>query len=83
MRNLFSLPALILVSPLSGIPGAPSIGALIIVTVVVQALVGRQHLWLTSHAPNIRAQAFYRREGFVETGTSADQQENETTVQVK
>jgi len=29
---------------------------------------GRDHLWLTSDAPNKRAQAFYRREGFVQTG---------------
>ena len=28
---------------------------------------GRDHLWLTTHAPNTRAQAFYRREGFVKT----------------
>nr|WP_255670607.1 exopolysaccharide biosynthesis protein [Cognatishimia sp. F0-27] len=40
------LPALILVSPLSAIPGSPSIGALIIVTVTLQALLGRRHLWL-------------------------------------
>ena len=29
------------------------------------AKTGRDHLWLTTHAPNTRAQAFYRREGFV------------------
>ena len=40
------LPALILVSPLSGIPGAPTLGMLLIVTVTVQALFGRQHPWL-------------------------------------
>jgi GNAT superfamily N-acetyltransferase len=27
---------------------------------------GRSALWLHTHAPNLRAQAFYRREGFVE-----------------
>lgn len=32
-----------------------------------QAKVGRDHLWLTTHAPNTRAQAFYRREGFTKT----------------
>ncbi|WHZ34403.1 GNAT family N-acetyltransferase [Sagittula sp. MA-2] len=28
---------------------------------------GRETLWLTVYAPNTRAQAFYRREGFTET----------------
>ena len=32
-----------------------------------QAKAGRSHLWLTTHAPNAGAQAFYRREGFVKT----------------
>ncbi len=40
------IPALILVSPISGIPGAPTIGAFIVILVVVQWLVGRDHLWL-------------------------------------
>ena len=40
------VPALILVSPLSAIPGSPTLGMLIIVTVTVQALLGRRHLWL-------------------------------------
>ncbi|KIC42444.1 GNAT family acetyltransferase [Ruegeria sp. ANG-R] len=30
---------------------------------------GRDYLRLTTHVPNVRAQRFYRREGFVETGT--------------
>ncbi len=29
---------------------------------------GRDHLWLTTHEPNVDAQRFYRREGFIETG---------------
>lgn len=29
---------------------------------------GRDYLWLTSDAPNLRAHAFYEREGFVKTG---------------
>ena len=29
---------------------------------------GRTHLWLQTHVPNLRAQAFYRREGFVQVG---------------
>lgn len=40
------VPALLLVSPLSGIPGTPTIGALIVVTITVQWLFGRRHLWL-------------------------------------
>ncbi|WP_170442451.1 GNAT family N-acetyltransferase [Ruegeria arenilitoris] len=32
---------------------------------------GRSFLWLTAHQPNAAAQRFYRREGFVETGTEA------------
>ncbi len=30
---------------------------------------GRDYLWLTTHVPNLRAQRFYRREGFVDAGT--------------
>lgn len=40
------VPALLLVSPLSGIPGSPTMGMLIILIVTVQAVMGRQHLWL-------------------------------------
>lgn len=40
------VPALILVSPISGIPGLPTIGATIIFLFAVQALVGADHLWL-------------------------------------
>ncbi|WP_299367053.1 exopolysaccharide biosynthesis protein [uncultured Tateyamaria sp.] len=38
--------ALLMVSPLSGIPGLPTLSALLIVMVMVQALFGRRHLWL-------------------------------------
>ncbi|MEX0276407.1 MAG: N-acetyltransferase family protein [Ruegeria sp.] len=34
-----------------------------------QAKSGRDFLWLTTHEPNRLAQKFYRREGFVATGT--------------
>ena len=34
---------------------------------MARAKSGRDRLWLTTHAPNTRAQAFYHREGFVET----------------
>ncbi|ETX27990.1 exopolysaccharide biosynthesis protein [Roseivivax isoporae] len=40
------VPALILVSPISGIPGAPTIGGLVILLIAAQNLVGRRHLWL-------------------------------------
>ena len=34
-----------------------------------QAKDGREYLCLTTHVPNLGAQRFYRREGFIETGT--------------
>jgi len=34
-----------------------------------QAKTGRDYLWLATHEPNLAAQKFYRREGFVATGT--------------
>lgn len=37
---------LILVSPVSGIPGTPTIGSLIVLLCAVQAILGRDHLWL-------------------------------------
>ncbi|UWR15533.1 exopolysaccharide biosynthesis protein [Sulfitobacter sp. M368] len=40
------LIALLMVSPLSGIPGMPSLAAMIIVTMAVQALSGRKRIWL-------------------------------------
>ena len=40
------LVALLLVSPLSGIPGTPTIAAIIIIILSVQALSGSQKLWL-------------------------------------
>lgn len=43
---LLLLPALILVSPISSIPGMPTMGALIIGLVTVQMLLGRSSLWL-------------------------------------
>ncbi|MBK1635308.1 exopolysaccharide biosynthesis protein [Rhodovulum adriaticum] len=43
---LLLLPALILVSPVSSIPGMPTMGALIMALVSAQMLVGRSSLWL-------------------------------------
>ncbi|WP_323763945.1 exopolysaccharide biosynthesis protein [Marinovum sp.] len=38
--------SVLLVTPLSGIPGTPTIGAMIVVLITVQWLTGRRHLWL-------------------------------------
>ena len=43
---LLLVPALILISPISGIPGTPTIGAFIILLIAGQAVLGRDHLWL-------------------------------------
>ncbi|WP_074257252.1 exopolysaccharide biosynthesis protein [Vannielia litorea] len=43
---LILVPALILVTPLSGIPGLPTIGAALMLLVTVQKLFGRKQLWL-------------------------------------
>lgn len=43
---LLLLPALILVSPLSGIPGLSSLGGLTIALVAAQILFGREDIWL-------------------------------------
>lgn len=40
------IPAMILVSPISSIPGMPTMGALVMALVTVQMLLGRRHLWL-------------------------------------
>lgn len=40
------VPAMILVSPLSGIPGLPTIGATLMFLITVQKLMGRPHIWL-------------------------------------
>lgn len=40
------VPSIALVSPISGIPGTPTLGALLVILVSLQALVGRTHLWL-------------------------------------
>jgi hypothetical protein len=40
------VPALLLVSPLSGIPGSPTVGAVIVVLIAGQWIVRRRHLWL-------------------------------------
>ncbi len=43
---LLLVPSLILITPLSGIPGAPTTGAIIIVLVALQMVVGSNKVWL-------------------------------------
>ena len=43
---LLLLPSMILITPLSGIPGAPTVGAIIIVLVALQMVVGSNKVWL-------------------------------------
>ncbi|WP_306152286.1 exopolysaccharide biosynthesis protein [Roseovarius sp. MMSF_3281] len=45
---LLFLPAIIVVSPLGGIPGVPSLFALVIFMIAAQVLLGRRHIWLPS-----------------------------------
>jgi hypothetical protein len=52
---LLLIPALLMVSPLSSIPGTPTLSALIIGLIAAQMLLGRQRLWLP---------AFVRRRSF-------------------
>ncbi len=40
------VPALLLVSPLSGIPGVPTFGAMIVILIAGQWVLRRRHLWL-------------------------------------
>jgi hypothetical protein len=40
------VPAVLLVSPLSGIPTTPTLAAIIVLMIGIQALIGRGHLWL-------------------------------------
>ena len=43
---LVLLITVLLITPVSGIPGVPTIGACLIVLITAQWLVGRKHLWL-------------------------------------
>ncbi|SMX46725.1 exopolysaccharide biosynthesis protein [Actibacterium lipolyticum] len=43
---LLLVPAMILVSPVSSILGMPTFGALVIGLILVQAIMGRKHLWI-------------------------------------
>ncbi len=49
---LLLVPSLILITPLSGIPGAPTTGAIVIVLVAVQMLLGKGTVWLPDFVRN-------------------------------
>ena len=55
--------ALILVSPVSGIPGTPTLGALIVVLCAVQGILGRDHLWLPGVLMRRKIKAARMRQG--------------------
>jgi hypothetical protein len=44
------IPALIEISPIGGIPGVPTLLAVIILIAAAQVLIGREHLWLPAFA---------------------------------
>lgn len=43
---LLLAPGILIVTPLSGIPGLPTVGAIVIVLVAFQMVLGREHVWL-------------------------------------
>ena len=49
--------ALLLVSPLSGIPGSPTVAGLLIALIVAQMLAGRDSLWLPRFLTGVRVPA--------------------------
>lgn len=49
---MLAIPALIEISPIGGIPGVPTVIALIIALVAAQIVFGRRHLWLPAFLDN-------------------------------
>ena len=49
---LLLLPAMLEISPIGGIPGVPTVLALVVVLFAVQILVGRTHMWLPGFLRN-------------------------------
>jgi len=43
---LLLVPGLLVLSPLSGIPGLPSVFAVMVSLIAIQLLIGRKHFWL-------------------------------------
>lgn len=66
---LLLVPGLLVLSPLSGIPGLPSVFAVMVILIAGQLLIGRQHFWLpqwllcrtASRSKYDRALAFLKR----------------------
>ncbi|EWH10856.1 exopolysaccharide synthesis, exoD [Catenovulum agarivorans DS-2] len=54
---LLMLPALIALSPLSVVPGIPTVCGLSIMLISVQLLYGRQHIWLPSKLSKVKLKA--------------------------
>lgn len=54
--------SVLVVSPLSGIPGTPTISGLVIATMAIQALSGRKELWLPAFLMRFRFKARYLRQ---------------------
>ncbi|MEX0371555.1 MAG: exopolysaccharide biosynthesis protein [Tateyamaria sp.] len=44
--------SVLLVSPLSAVPGVPTLSAIILVTLIAQAVAGRKHLWIPGFLRN-------------------------------
>jgi len=72
---LLLVPGLLVFSPLSGIPGLPSLFAVMVTLIALQLLVGRRHIWLpqwllrrtASRSKYDRAMAFLKRPaGFID-----------------
>lgn len=57
------VPALLLVSPLSAVPGLPTVGAVIIVLITVQWMVRTDHLWLPDWVLRQRIRSFRLQNG--------------------
>ncbi|MHA6346184.1 exopolysaccharide biosynthesis protein [Roseivivax sp. CAU 1761] len=55
--------ALILITPLSGIPGAPTVGGAILILISGQALLHRDHLWLPGILTRRKVKADRLRQG--------------------
>lgn len=51
---LLLVPAMIIATPASGIPGLPSVGGLIIALIAAQMVIGRDHVWLPKWLMNRR-----------------------------
>lgn len=67
LAPLLLVPALLVVSPLSAIPGSPTLSAIIIGLIAVQMLLGRKRLWLprTVQTRRVPSDRLRRATGFL------------------